>query len=365
MVIGEEGCHDLNHKGALRSSQVDKVDKLIKKQLLKRFKRSLCDSSCLRAFVVHTLCTVVMVCLAGQARAQLAWQNVSSDFGALPNSIQVFRSIDTLDGKPNLAYYVIADIKDRKLSFATDTTLNRRLTPSEFYNKNGKPYVVVNGTFFSFATNQNLNVVVKDNKMVGYNIHSTPGRGKDTFTYRHSFHSAIGISKSRKADVAWLFTDSSSQHAYASQQPVLPFRDSFAHHALGGVQHSVKNEFKKWKMETAIGGGPVLVQCGEVRVTNNEELKFGGKAINDKHPRTAMGYTEDGKLVILVVQGRFPGIAEGASLTQLATIMKDIGCIEALNLDGGGSSCLLVNGKETIAPSDKKQRAVPAVFMIQ
>ena len=112
---------------------------------------------------------------------------------------------------------------------------------------------------------------------------------------------------------------------------------------------------------------PVLLQNGEIKITNNEERKFGGKAINDKHPRTAMGYTKDNKLIILVVQGRFANIAEGASLTQEAQILKDLGCVEALNLDGGGSSCLLVNGKETIKPSDKagEQRAIPAVFIIK
>jgi exopolysaccharide biosynthesis protein len=56
----------------------------------------------------------------------------------------------------------------------------------------------------------------------------------------------------------------------------------------------------------------------------------------------------------------------GASLEEEAAILQQLGCIEALNLDGGGSSCLLVNGKETIKPSDKEgQRAVPAVFMIR
>jgi exopolysaccharide biosynthesis protein len=119
-------------------------------------------------------------------------------------------------------------------------------------------------------------------------------------------------------------------------------------------------------METAVGGGPVLLQNGEILITNEEERMFAGKAIQDKHPRTAMGYTADGKLIILVVQGRTPGIADGATLPQLAQIFKDLGCIEALNLDGGGSSCLLINGKETITPSDKEgQRAVPAVFIIQ
>lgn len=125
------------------------------------------------------------------------------------------------------------------------------------------------------------------------------------------------------------------------------------------------NGFEKWKMQTAIGGGPVLLQGGEIRITNNEELKFTGKAINDKHPRTAMGYTADGKLIILVVEGR-NAAAGGATLTQEAQILKDLGCVEALNLDGGGSSCLLVNGKETIKPSDKgAQRAVPGVFLIK
>jgi exopolysaccharide biosynthesis protein len=67
-----------------------------------------------------------------------------------------------------------------------------------------------------------------------------------------------------------------------------------------------------------------------------------------------------------VVEGRNPGKAEGATLTQLAEMFRQLGCVEALNLDGGGSSCLLVNGKNTIQPSDKEgQRPVPAVFIVE
>ena len=89
----------------------------------------------------------------------------------------------------------------------------------------------------------------------------------------------------------------------------------------------------------------------EIKITNNEEIIFAGKAINDKHPRTAMGYTKDDKLIILLIEGRNT-VAHGATLGQEAQILKDLGCWEALNLDGGGSSCMLVNGKETIKPSD-------------
>jgi exopolysaccharide biosynthesis protein len=148
-----------------------------------------------------------------------------------------------------------------------------------------------------------------------------------------------------------------------------PFRHKggfFARRSNGNVIQNVNYyPFKKWKMETAIGGGPVLLQEGRIKISNEEEQMFAGKAIKDKHPGTAMGYTGDKKLIILVVEGRNPN-AGGATLTQEAQILKDLGCVEALNLDGGGSSCMLINGKETIKPSDKNgQRSIPAVFIIQ
>ena len=120
-------------------------------------------------------------------------------------------------------------------------------------------------------------------------------------------------------------------------------------------------------METAIAGGPVLLQNAEARVYNNEERKFMGKAIHDRHPRTAIGYTADGFMILLIIEGRRPGAAAGATLLQEAAILRDLGCVEALNLDGGGSSCLLINGKETIRPSDQqgRQRPVPGVLLIQ
>lgn len=295
--------------------------------------------------------------------SQLRWINVDAHFAPLPSSVQVFKTTDSLDGKPFIAYYVKAKLKDKKLDFTVDTTLGRRLSPFQFYEKNDKPVVVVNTTFFSFETNKNLNVVIKNGRLVGYNIHTIPLKGKDTLQYRHTFGSAIGINKNRRADVAWLFTDSAFKYAYAAQTVQKVFKDSLRTLPAGFATNT--SFFKKWNMKTAAGGGPVLVQGGKIQITNEEELKFTGKAINDKHPRTCMGYTNDGFLIIMVIQGRFPGIAEGATLKQQAKLLIEIGCVEALNLDGGGSSCMLINGKETIKPSDKGgERPVPAVFII-
>jgi hypothetical protein len=308
--------------------------------------------------------------------AQLKWVNVDSLYQPLPASVHVYFTNQPVDTAPFRAYYVVADLKDKDLLFDVDTTLKRRLTPQQFYHKNQQALVVVNTTFFSFQTNQNLNVVIKGGKLVGYNNHTVPGRGKDTLTYRHPFGSAIGISANRNADIAWIFTDSSKKHPYARQHNSKLYPDSFGvmyFQRVRSMKHSFrlhsnkgwKRTFQKWKMQTAVGGGPVLLQNGLVQISNNEELKFAGKAIDDKHPRTAMGYTKDGKLIILMVEGRNTA-AGGATLTQEAKILQDLGCWEAMNLDGGGSSCMLVNGKETIKPSDAAgQRAVPSVFLIK
>ena len=307
--------------------------------------------------------------------AQQKWNNVDGDFAPLPKNVHVYKTTDSLDGKPCIAFYVTARLKDKNLHFTTDTTYKRRLTPKQFYQKNNMPLLVVNTTFFSFTTNQNLNVVIKEGKLVSYNVHTIAGKGKDTLTYKHPLGGAIGIDKNRNADIAWIFTDSAfKRKSYAIQKDPYLKKDSNNSYKFSKANShnsiiytgSIEYLLKKWKMKTAVGGGPVLLQNGTVKITNEEELKFTGKAINDKHPRTCMGYTYNGSLIIMVIQGRFPGIAEGATLTQAAQLLKDLGCVEALNLDGGGSSCMLINGKETIVPSDAAgERAVPAVFIIK
>lgn len=306
--------------------------------------------------------------------AQMQWFPDEAANKDLPPSVRLYRSTDTIGGKSSIAYYIEADLKDNNLVFDTDTTYKRRLTPRQFFEKNDHPLVVVNGTFFSFETNQNLNTVIGNGMPQSYNIRSVRGRGKDSIYQLKIYRGAIGINGS-KADVAWVHSDSSYKITLAAQHPIPPEKILPADTTLSQKEKykQQKKEWKKkhkifsnWNMMTAIGGGPVLLQNGEISISNEEEMMFMGKTINDRHPRTAMGYTRDKKLIILVVQGRFPGIAEGASLLHEAKILKDLGCVEALNLDGGGSSCMLVNGKETIKPSDKTgQRAVPAVFLIR
>lgn len=89
-----------------------------------------------------------------------------------------------------------------------------------------------------------------------------------------------------------------------------------------------------------ISGGPYLVKDGEVFVDIKEQklLSIGGR-----NPRTAVGYTADNKFIIVTADGR-EGASIGLTLSELAHYMKKLGCVNAMNLDGGGSTVLYVNG---------------------
>src|SRR5579872_941546 len=299
---------------------------------------------------------------AGACLAQTRWKRVDSAYGPLPASIHVYRSDDSLHGFPSIAYYVSARLKDKRLLFTASTGQGKRFTPDQYYQLEQLPLVVVNCTYFS--NNENLSLVVKDGRLLAYNVVSLHGLYEDSTLYYYPTRGAIGIDRQRRADVAWTFTDTSRRWPYAFEdRPVVAKGTD----TIPSIFDLNDIEWKWWKMRTAVGGGPVLIHDGKIRITDREEQLFPDSKRDGEHlPRTAMGYTRDGRLIVLVIQGRTPERAAGATLQEEAQLLLELGCYEALNLDGGGSSCLLVNGKETIRPSDSEgQRPVPAVFLIK
>lgn len=103
-----------------------------------------------------------------------------------------------------------------------------------------------------------------------------------------------------------------------------------------------------------IGGGPFLVKAGNVYVDYIEE-KF--KPITGNNPRTAVGYTKEGNFIMVTIDGREES-SVGAGLYELAKIMKSFDCEYAMNMDGGGSSTMQINGRIVNNPSIKGGIAV-------
>ncbi len=210
--------------------------------------------------------------------AQLNWQRADSLFAPLPPGIKVFSCKDSLNGRPFAAYFVEADLKDKKLDFTAQTGHGKRYTPSQYYTNENQPYVVVNATFFSFNTNQNLNLVMKDGVQVAYNNPSLKSKNVDSFYY--PTYGAIGINKRRKADVAWIFTDTTMRWPYAFQERPIIAKGTTPDPSINDLQ--TLDRWKWWRMKTAVGGGPVLVKGHEIFITFREEQKFVNGE-NDRH----------------------------------------------------------------------------------
>ncbi len=113
-----------------------------------------------------------------------------------------------------------------------------------------------------------------------------------------------------------------------------------------------------------VGGVPVLIQSGEIVVDFSPERARPGFA-EDRHPRTAVGFLPGTSWVFVVVDGRQPDLSLGMTLPELAAFMKALGCHSALNLDGGGSTTMVLRGRIVNSPSDAQgERPVSDAFLI-
>ncbi len=108
----------------------------------------------------------------------------------------------------------------------------------------------------------------------------------------------------------------------------------------------------------AISGGPVIVQGGRPRTDWSH--KAGGYAYSsryERHPRSAVGWSRD-HFVLIEVDGRQPGLSVGMTLEELGQYMVDLGCEGAMNLDGGGSATMWVDGRIRNSPCEGGERRI-------
>lgn len=112
-----------------------------------------------------------------------------------------------------------------------------------------------------------------------------------------------------------------------------------------------------------IGGGPRLLRDGELDITGEEE-RFQRDILLGRAPRTALGITGEGGLLIVTVNGRKPGISVGMTLEELAAYMLELGAVDAMNLDGGGSTTMVIRDRVLNIPSDGVERPVSSSLVI-
>lgn len=116
------------------------------------------------------------------------------------------------------------------------------------------------------------------------------------------------------------------------------------------------------RLEWALGGGPRLLRDGRVEVTADLE-RFQPDVARGRAPRTAAGVDDRGRLLLLTVNGR-QASSVGLTLTELAQVMAHLGARDALNLDGGGSSTMVLRGDLFNLPSDGRERTVGNALLV-
>jgi exopolysaccharide biosynthesis protein len=115
--------------------------------------------------------------------------------------------------------------------------------------------------------------------------------------------------------------------------------------------------------------GPALIENNSVvsNLANVEiDTNFGNHSIQGNQPRTGIGIIDENHFVFVVVDGRSTGYSKGVTLTEFSEIFKELGCSNAYNIDGGGSSTMYFMGRVVNNPLGKnKERGTSDILFIQ
>lgn len=140
-------------------------------------------------------------------------------------------------------------------------------------------------------------------------------------------------------------------------------KDAFSAVSVGDPVTITQDIGAEWEnIPTIIGVGPRLVEDGTVHVTADEE-DFPADIRVGRAPRSAVGVTKTGDYILAVADGRQSHSA-GLTLTAWAELLKNQGAYNAINLDGGGSSELVIGGDIQNSPSDGHERRVGDAIVV-
>jgi len=281
-----------------------------------------------------------------------------NDFGTLPSYLSVYKYSKTVDGKSVQAYIAVANMNDANARFSVLGEAHYDAptpTPTQFYQNNSKPSVVMNGGYF--WDGYSLGLLIKNGNTIKAHQPMVYRTYNGASTVYYPTTGVFGLNSDGTFSTNWSYSpDAQKLYTYTSPSPnkageapqVYP---SATFPTTGTV----------WAPKEAIGAGPILIKGGIYKNLWENEMfdSASGIGATTTNPRSAIGYTPSGYLLFFVCEGRnMTASTPGLTLKNVADLLLEIGCTEALNLDGGGSSCMLINGTQTIKPSDGSQRKI-------
>ena len=202
---------------------------------------------------------------------------------------------------------------------------------------------------------------VSDQMAAAQKRHSDPS---DTANYVEHYNAVVGVNAdfynmTTGAPSGALVMEGVEYHSGASANFFAILKDGTAMIGSPSDYAAYKDQIQE-----AVGGSVYLVKDGKSVVTSAADY------YNSRHSRTCVGITAEGKVVMMVLDGRQEPFSAGGSAEELAQIMLDAGCVTAINLDGGGSTTFVAKqeGSNTLTvvnrPSDGYERSVSSSLMV-
>lgn len=269
----------------------------------------------------------------------ITWSEITSNY-SLPSGIKLYEGVK--NSTQAKIYYLDVDMNNSNLAIRPYISTTSMTLPA-FTSKVGA-YAAINGGFFGGSTA--YSTVIYPNEIKAANV-STLTRNSLSYPVIRSLFS---MKKNRTFGVNWVYHFGNAlTDIYDFTQPL-----NYGSNDPTPKQTPLKSEGKLIdNILTGIGGAPTLVKNGIANITYNQEIMWGsGVEYNFSQRRTAVGYTSQRHVILLA--------DEGATLPELATIMISLGCVEAMNLDGGGSTQMAISNKSI----SYSERPVPAILAV-
>lgn len=278
----------------------------------------------------------------------ITWTEITSNYN-LPSGIKVFQG-DRATPKLKI-FYIDADMNNPDLVIHPYITSPNKLV-KDFVPFVGA-YAGVNGGFFGGSTS--YSAVVYPYEVKAQNVAAVT-RFSQSYPVIRSF---FGMKADKTFNVEWIYHFGNNVNDIYKFSAPMPYTNN-QQTPLPPPQQSAGTVYSN--LLVGIGGAPTLVKNGQVNVTYDQEIMWGsGVGYDNRDPRTAVGYTANNHVILIVADGRQIN-SEGVGLPELAQIMIDLGCVEAMNLDGGGSTQMAIGNQYVNNPSE--QRAVPTILTI-
>jgi hypothetical protein len=281
--------------------------------------------------------------------AQIVWTDLSSQY-QLPAGVKIFQGERS---SPFLRVYYI-DVNGKNPNIAIHPYYSSSIKSIVPFAQSVGAIAAINGGFFGGSAS--YSAVVYPDSVVQKNIGGvTRPAGAYTMT-----RSLFSMNIMRKYAVDWIY------HFGNATKDIYRFAAPTPNTQTTPAPTPVSSNGKSYdSILVGIGGAPTLVKNGQVHITYDEEVMFGsGVGKDNGDPRTAVGYTADDHVIMLVADGR--GTSVGVSLPELAQIMIDLGCVEAMNLDGGGSTQMgaKTSGGYAVVNTPSETRSVPSILAV-